>query len=144
MNEDKVTCSSCFHEFEKKRYCPYCGADSWQAVPVTTERVIPGQNRRFAPRTTVYRVSDDLPWKKPWVAAVLGGLVIGAGHIYARRYLEGAFLFMLAVTLAYLTMNLFLQALYALAVLWTIQIWLAYDAAEEFDIGVFERPEEFH
>lgn len=75
----------------------------------------------------------DIPWKNPLLAACLGAVVIGAGHFYVGKRLEGAGYLIAAMVLAWAFFAVSIFALFFLAVIWEMQLTEAYDGAVEFD-----------
>jgi hypothetical protein len=63
----------------------------------------------------------------------MGAVVIGSGHFYAGKWLEGVGLLAAAVVLTWAVFNVSLWALFFLAVIWQWQIINAYDRAADFD-----------
>ncbi len=76
---------------------------------------------------------QNMPWRRPLLAAGMSVAVIGSGPLYAKRYREGAAYLGTAVVLTWAVTNVNLWALFILALLWSYQIMLAYDAAVEFN-----------
>jgi TM2 domain-containing membrane protein YozV len=61
--------------------------------------------------------------KKPWLAALLGILIVGFGHFYLGMWLKGIGLIVLAVIVSLLT------AFLGAPVIWIIScVWAYYDA----------------
>lgn len=67
------------------------------------------------------------------VAAILGAAVIGSGHMYAEKWLQGVGYLVSAIVLTWSITNVSLWALFFLAVIWQWQIVDAYDHAVEYD-----------
>jgi hypothetical protein len=67
------------------------------------------------------------------VAAGMAAVVIGSGHFYTGRWLEGAIMLTLAVVLSWAIVAVSLWALFLLVVIWQWQITAAYDHAAEYD-----------
>lgn len=61
--------------------------------------------------------------KKPWLAALLGILIVGFGHFYLGMWLKGIGLIVLAVIVALVT------AFIGTPIIWIIScVWAYYDA----------------
>jgi len=67
------------------------------------------------------------------LAACLGAVVIGAGHFYVGKRLEGAGYLATAILLTWAFFAVSIFALFFLAVIWEMRLTEAYDGAIEFD-----------
>jgi signal peptidase I len=61
--------------------------------------------------------------KKPWLAALIGILVVGFGHFYLGEWLKGILLIIVTIIISILT------AFIAAPIFWIIScVWAYYDA----------------
>jgi hypothetical protein len=88
--------------------------------------------------------SEPFKQRNPGLAALLGGVCIGAGLVYVGRRKTAAASILLALLLIWILFhyhNLWkLWALFALAVLWYWQMWYGYDVAENPNKRLSYRP----
>lgn len=100
---------------------------TWEKVPLSVK--VGG----LFHRVVVPSHRAGIPWKRPLLAAGMGAVVIGSGHLYTGRWLEGVALLAAALVLTWAIFNVSLWALFFLAVIWQWQIINAYDRAADFD-----------
>ena len=83
--------------------------------------------------------SAPLPVKprSPELTALFGGVCIGGGLFYVRRYKTGAACVAMAALFVWMWYHYhILWSLWFLAVLWYWQMWYGYAKAEEFNDGL--------
>ncbi len=72
--------------------------------------------------------------KRPGLAALLGGVCIGAGLLCIGRYKTGVASIAVEVGLLWMWYHYhILWSLWLLAVLWYWQVWFGYEKAEQFN-----------
>jgi len=111
-----VYCSNCGKLLPEPvpLYCPYCGKEN--TVSTTRDSTISNNNIKYVKNNR----------KDPVIAAILGLIIPGLGHIYLGNYKMAILLFILAVFLS--LMSGFLELVIAIASAWT-----AYDEAKNIN-----------
>lgn len=126
-------CPACGSKAYAQTRCHKCGYD--EAAAIASYDKVPA----FIPWAKLFRrpippaCRVDIPWRNPLLAACLGAVVIGAGHFYVGKRLEGVGYLVTAVLLTWAFFAVSIFALFFLAVIWEMQITEAYDGAVEFD-----------
>jgi hypothetical protein len=81
--------------------------------------------------------SSPIKPRHPGLAALLGGVCIGAGLFYVGRKKTAAACIVLALLLVGIWSHYhILWTLWLMAVLWNWQIWHGYDKAEDFNTSL--------
>lgn len=119
-------------DFDRTR-CTVCGYD--EVAAIASYEKIPASIvlARFLRRPITPAGRPGIPWRRPLLAACLGIVIIGAGHIYVGKLLHGAVYMAAAVILTWSIYNISLLAIFFLAVIWEWQTVEAYDHAVEFN-----------
>lgn len=126
-------CPACGSKAHAQLRCQQCGYDD--AAAIASYDKVPA----FVPWVKLFRRPippagrTDISWKNPLLAACLAAVVIGAGHFYVGKRLEGAGYLATAIVLTWAFFTVSIFALFFLAAVWKMQLMEAYDRAVEFD-----------
>jgi hypothetical protein len=126
-------CRSCGSKLNGRSVCVACGYDEVVVLATWVEAPLSVKIAKLFRYPVAPSYRADIPWKRPKVAAGMAAVIIGSGHLYVGKYLEGGIMLALAIVLSWAVVAVSLWALFFLAVIWQWQIADAYDHAVEYD-----------
>lgn len=126
-------CPICGSKGYVRGRCPSCGYDEDATAAGRRHWTIRDRIARAFHLPLVPEMRANIPWRRPLLAAGMGMMVMGAGHMYVGKWRKGIVVLAAAFALAWATINVHVFALFFLAMLWSYQIVDAYDSAVEFD-----------